>query len=213
MSLHSAHENEAGHLALRLASREKGVAPRIGRFLFVRHGRTPGNIARVYQHPDIPLAPEGFADADVAAAALVEAEFAHIFASDMARAWLTAGRIAAATGKAVAVRQALRERYFGDLIGTPSVGLDWRVDPPNGETMLGFVARTLDGMAEMLVPGPTPLLVSHGGVLRVLCGALDVELPTELTANGLPLAFERAGAGWRVVPLVEPAPVQQLGAA
>ena len=33
----------------------------------LRHGRTPGNIGRVYQHPDIPLATEGFADADIAA--------------------------------------------------------------------------------------------------------------------------------------------------
>ena len=127
----------------------------------------------------------------------------------MARAWLTAGRVAAVTGKPVAVRRALRERYFGDFIGTSSEGLDWRVDPPNGETMMEFVDRTVRGIADMLVPGPMPLLVSHGGVLRVLCGALDVELPVELTANALPLAFERNAGTWRAIPLMQPAPVAQ----
>src|SRR4029453_5831539 len=93
----------------------------------------------------------------------------------------------------------------GDLIGTSSEGLDWRINPPNGETMIGFVERTLGGVAEVLVPGPMPLLISHGGVLRVLCGALDIDLPVELTANALRLAFERGNPGWHVAPLVQPA--------
>ena len=210
MSTTSALENNAGQLALRAAAHAADLTVRRDRFLFLRHGRTAGNMGRIYQHPDIPLCDEGFCDADDAARALKDVAFDHIYASDMARAWLTAGRVACATGKPVLARRDLRERYFGDFIGTSSEGLDWRVDPPNGETMMEFIARTLKGVAEMLVPGPMPLLISHGGVLRVLCGALDIELPVELTANALPLAFERVKPGWRVVPLVQPA-VQPQG--
>jgi probable phosphoglycerate mutase len=209
MSTTAALENNAGQLALRAAARAAGLIVGRDRFLFLRHGRTAGNMGRIYQHPDIPLCEEGFCDADDAARGLVDVAFDHIYASDMARAWLTAGRVAAVTGKPVAVRRALRERYFGDFIGTSSEGLDWRVDPPNGETMTGFIDRTVRGIADMLVPGPMPLLVSHGGVLRVLCGALDVELPVELTANALPLAFERANGCWHAIPLMQPAVAAQ----
>lgn len=204
MSTNAAHENNAGQLALRAAARAHGLLVGRDRFLFLRHGRTAGNMGRIFQHPDLPLCDEGFCDADAAAQALRDVPFDHIYASDMARAWLTAGRVACITGKPVAVRQALRERYFGDLIGTSSEGLDWRIDPPNGETMQGFVERTLRGLAELLVPGPMPLLISHGGVLRVLCGALDIDLPVELTANAIPLSFERSHPGWRVQPLMKP---------
>ncbi|MGE0424511.1 MAG: histidine phosphatase family protein [Reyranellaceae bacterium] len=213
MSTTAAHENDAGQQALRAAARDHGLDTARDTFLFLRHGRTPGNIGRVYQHPDIPLATEGFADADIAAKVLAEHAFDLIYASDMARAWLTAGRVADLTGRPVWLRRCLRERYFGDFIGTPSVGLDWRVSPPNGETMHGFIERTLTGVAGLLSDGPMPLLVSHGGVLRVLAGALDVELPHEFTANGLPLAFERKGEAWTVTPLMQPAPIEQLGAA
>lgn len=213
MSTTAAHENDAGQQALRAAARDHGIAIARDRFLFLRHGRTPGNIGRIYQHPDIPLAAEGFVDADTAAKVLCDHTFELIYCSDMARAWLTAGRVADCTGRPVWVRRCLRERYFGDFIGTPSIGLDWRVSPPNGETMHGFIERTLIGVAELLSDGPMPLLVSHGGVLRVLAGALDVELPHEITANGLPLAFERKGNAWTVTPLMQPAPIEQLGAA
>lgn len=214
MSTTAAHENDAGQLALRAAARDHGVAISRDSFLFLRHGRTPGNIGRIYQHPDLPLATEGFVDADTAAKVLCEHAFDLIYASDMARAWLTAGRVADLTGRPVWLRRCLRERYFGDFIGTPSEGLDWRIHPPNGETMHGFIERTLTGVTELLSDGPMPLLVSHGGVLRVLTGALDIELPVELTANGLPLAFERKGNGWAVTPLMQPAPIEQkLGVA
>jgi len=213
MSTTAALENDAGQRALKAAAREFGLLAGRDHFLFLRHGRTAGNLNRIFQHPDLPLCAEGFCDADTAAGILREVPFDHIYASDMVRAWLTAGRVASLTGKPVAVRQALRERYFGDLIGTPSAGMDWRINPPNGETMLDFVARTLRGVGELLVPGSTPLLVSHGGVLRVLCGALDVNLSVELTANALPLAFERRFGRWCITPLMAPVVETQTGIA
>ncbi|MSR13255.1 MAG: histidine phosphatase family protein [Gammaproteobacteria bacterium] len=213
MSTTALLENEAGQRALRAAALATGLKPGRDRFLFLRHGRTAGNMTRVFQHPDIPLCDEGFGDADAAARSLSAVAFDHIYASDMARAWLTAGRVAAMTSKPVAVKLALRERYFGDLIGTTSEGMDWRFNPPNGETMDGFIQRTLRGVAELLTPGPLPLLVSHGGVLRVLCGALDVDLGLELTANALPLAFERRAGEWQVTALMTPVIQTTVGVA
>lgn len=202
MSTTATLENDAGQLALRTAARATGLRIGRDRFLFLRHGRTAGNVNRVFQHPDVSLCDEGFGDANLAAGGLSDIAFDHIYASDMARAWLTAGRVAAATGRSVTVRRALRERNFGDLIGTSSEGMDWRINPPNGETMVEFVERTLRGVAELLVPGLIPLLISHGGVLRVLCGALDIDLSVELTANALPLAFERNAGSWRLTTLM-----------
>ncbi|MBI2802191.1 MAG: histidine phosphatase family protein [Gammaproteobacteria bacterium] len=213
MSTTAALENDAGQLALRAAARATGLMAGRDRFLFLRHGRTAGNLNRIFQHPDTPLCAEGFDDANAAANGLSDVAFDRIYASDMARAWLTAGRVAAVTGKPVAVRRALRERYFGDFIGTSSAGMDWRLNPPNGEPMLEFVERTVRGVAELLVPGPLPLLVSHGGVLRVLCGALDIELSVELTANALPLEFERNANAWRVTALMAPVVQAEMGIA
>lgn len=204
MSTTAALENDAGQKALRAAARMTGLRVGCDRFLFLRHGRTAGNMNRIFQHPDVSLCAEGFCDADAAANRLSDVVFDHIYASDMARAWLTAGRVAAVTGKPVTVWRTLRERYFGDLIGTSSEGMDWRINPANGETMLEFVERTLCGVAQLLAHDPNPLLVSHGGVLRVLCGALDVDLSLELTGNALPLAFEHKAGGWRVTALMEP---------
>jgi probable phosphoglycerate mutase len=191
-----------GLRALVAAASAFRLHPGVDGFLFLRHGRTAGNIGRVYQHPDDPLAPEGFADADRAAQILARRDFAQIAASDMARAWLTSGRVAAATGKPVVAAPSLRERFFGDLIGTPSVGLDWRADPPNGETLGAFVARAADGVNSALARGPGEmLLVSHGGVLQVVAGMLGVALAPDLTRNALPLTFRRTGDAWMVEPL------------
>ena len=188
-----------GLRALVAAASAFRLRPNIDRFLFLRHGRTAGNIGRVYQHPDDPLAPEGFADAERAAGILARQDFTHIAASDMARAWLTSGRVAAATGKPVVAVPGLRERFFGDWIGMPSAGLDWRADPPNGETLGQFVVRAAGGLDAALAraPGET-LIVSHGGVLQVAAGMLGLALSPDLTRNALPLAFRRVGGNWTV---------------
>ncbi len=195
----AADADPGGLRALADAAAALRLEPAADGFLFLRHGRTLGNIRQVYQHPDDPLAPEGFADADRAARILAGADFARIVASDMARAWLTTGRVAAVTGRPVVASHRLRERHFGSLIGTPSIGLDWRSDPPGGETLADFVTRAASGFGEALAAGrDVPLLVSHGGVLRVVAGILGVELGSHLTRNAVPLAFRRGKDGaWR----------------
>jgi broad specificity phosphatase PhoE len=195
-----ADADHGGLAALAAAASAHPLRAPVDRFLFLRHGRTMGNIARVFQHPDDPLAPEGFADADRAASILADGPFAHIAASDMARAWLTAGRVGAASGRPVSAVPAMRERYFGRWIGTPSHALDWRADPPDGETLAQFVERVAGGFEAVLTDPRPVLVVAHGGVLRVLAGMLAVDLPLDLTANALPLAVVRTASGWTITP-------------
>jgi probable phosphoglycerate mutase len=128
-------------------------------------------------------------------------EFTHIVASDQARAWLTAGKVAAATRHVVHAEPLLRERFFGDLIGTPNLGIDWAAHPPGGETLDEFVRRAVAGLMSASAGGAIPLVVSHGGVLHVLRSGLGLELSGDLVANAMPLRFERRGEGWTVAPV------------
>jgi probable phosphoglycerate mutase len=186
----------------RETARAIGFAARTDAFLFCRHGQTAGNAARFYQHAHEPLDAEGHAQA-MRAAAIIGAgpRPSRTLASDMARAWLTAGHIASAGGFAVQPAPGLRERCFGALVGSSSAGFDWRSDPPGGETLDAFVSRTLAGLSEALSDGDMPLLVAHGGTLLVIAGALGVSLDPALRANAMPLLVRRDGAAWGIRPL------------
>ena len=99
----------------------------------------------------------------------------------------------------------LRERWFGDLVGTPSANHDWRDSPPNGETLSVFVSRTQAGITRGLTGAAklSTALVGHGGILYVLAPSLGIELNTPMLANATPLRFDRAGKGWRVTVLAD----------
>ena len=175
--------------------------PPVDVFLFLRHGRTRGNAEKIFQHPDVPLDDHGVGQAERAAAILRQATFSHIMASTMARAWQTASIVGTATARQVTAHDPIRERYFGDLIGTSSAALDWRISPPNGETLDGFIARTAAGLASALATGGTPLVVAHGGTLHCLAGMLRLDLAPEMRQNAVPLLLTRAGKGWSVRPV------------
>lgn len=183
----------------RLAA-ERPLQPCARRFIFLRHGETEGNIQRVYQPPDIPLNLTGQAQAKRAAEYLRGHPVERILASDMRRAWQTAQAVAEIVCAPLIPEPRLRERWFGDLIGTSSIDLDWRNEPPNGESLRDFVARTQDGICGALDTEAPTLLVSHGGPLYILVFSLGAELLEQHIANATPLLFEyEADAGrWRV---------------
>src|SRR5262249_36855375 len=135
---------------LRRRAAAQTLRPDVDVFLFLRHGRTRGNAQRVFQRPDEPLDDHGVGQAERAATILVGATFSHIMASTMARAWQTAGIVGTTTKRQVTAHDPIRERYFGDFIGTSSAQIDWRIDPPNGETLDVFVTRTAAGLASAL---------------------------------------------------------------
>ena len=183
----------------RLAA-ERPLQPHSRRFIFLRHGETEGNAQRLYQPPDIPLNPTGYAQARRAAEYLREHPVERIFASDMRRAWETAQAAAEVVCAPVIPEPRLRERWFGDLVGTSSKDLDWRNEPPNGESLRDFVARTQDGFCDALGTEAPILLVAHGGPLYVLIFSLGGELLEQHIANAAPLLFERESDadGWRI---------------
>jgi hypothetical protein len=108
---------------------------------------------------------------------------------------------ARALGAPVLPAPGLRERCFGALVGTSSAGFDWREDPPQGETLADFVARTARALSDILAEPDTPLLVAHGGTWLVLAGALGIPLVPALRDNAVPLLVRRGEAGWEAAPL------------
>lgn len=183
----------------RLASK-RPLQPRARRFIFLRHGETEGNARRVYQSAEIPLNETGLAQARRAAEYLRGHCVERILASDMRRAWQTAQAAAAIAGAPMIAEPRLRERWFGDLVGTPSHDLDWRNEPENGETLRDFVARTQAGLNDALDTDASTLLVAHGGSLYVLVFSLGADLLERHIANATPLLFEyeAPASRWRI---------------
>lgn len=182
-------------------ARATPLSPDCNRFHFIRHGETEGNAKRIFQHAEIPLNARGLEQAEAASLALAKAKLEHLVASTMTRAWTTAEIIGRPHSLKPIPEDGLRERWFGDLVGTPSHDHDWRLDPPNGETLATFVNRTQAGIARGLAEAARKrtALVGHGGILYVLAPSLGLDITTELLANATPLLFERTGSGeWRV---------------
>ena len=186
-------------------ARAAPLSPDCDSFHFIRHGETDGNHKRIFQPAEIPLNARGLGQAEAASAALAMAGLQRIVASTMARAWTTAEIIGRPHGVAPEAEAGLRERWFGDLVGTPSHDHDWREDPPNGETLATFVSRTQAGISRGLADARSrsTALVAHGGVLYVLAPSLGLDLTTEMLANATPMRFDRAGAGWKVTRLAD----------
>lgn len=175
------------------------LATAVDHFYFIRHGQTEGNRTRIYQHATIDLNEAGLRQAEAAAARLSTVDFREIYCSDYRRAHRTAQIIAEVTGKPLRIVEELRERFFGDLIGTPVGVLDWSVHPPGGESLEEFIQRTKRGAERILgTPGDPPLLVAHGGTLRVLVAALGATVEEAARENATPLAFRREAGRWRV---------------
>lgn len=180
---------------------QKNIAVAARSFIFLRHGETDANHAKIYQKRDQLLNENGIAQAHRAASMLVDRSLKRIFSSDMPRAWQTAQIVQDLLSLPTAKCEHFRERWFGDLAGTSSVDLDWSVDPPNGERLVDFVDRTINGLKEFLLLGDFSLLVAHGGTLLVIAAALGVRLESAQKANAVPLQFARDASGWHLTPL------------
>jgi len=191
---------------LRLGRLRAPLKLKAKRFWFLRHGETEGNATRIIQHAGISLNARGFEQAEAAGRVLAGEPFTRIYGSTMTRAWQTAETVARICGQTAIAEPRLRERWFGDLVGTTSVGLNWSLDPANGERAADFVTRMCDAAEALLADEVPTLLVAHGGNLYVLAFALDIELKTEYIANATPLYFEydEAAAQWHIRPLTAP---------
>jgi probable phosphoglycerate mutase len=120
--------------------------------LWLRHGETALNAARIMQPADTPLSPRGLAQAEAAARRIAAMRPVAILASDMPRALQTAGALARLTGLPVATDPCLQERNFGALRGRPWSTLDFDPTelleaPEGGESMPDFHDRAAEAWA------------------------------------------------------------------
>ena len=193
----SSDPTAAGRAALIRMSAATPLVVAAQSFIFVRHGETDGNAQRIYQSAEQPLNARGLAQAEAAQRALVSLPVTCIRASTMPRAWRTAEIVAAPHGLTPEPSDLLRERWFGDLVGTSSANIDWAVDPPNGERLADFVERTRRGLVAALDRDDGNVVVAHGGNLHVLVHGLGADLPLALLGNATPIRFQRrSGGGW-----------------
>ena len=165
-------------------------------FYYVRHGETEANVRRVVCGSlDVDLTPSGVTQAHAAARALAGEPITRVYSSPLRRARRTAEAIACVLGVEISIVPELAERSRGTLEGKPASAA--AECPDDGETFECFAARVLDGLAQ--VTTPTPLLVTHLGVLRVLSRRLGIVHAEEPSENALPLRFApRAEGGWSV---------------
>lgn len=185
----------------------------------VRHGETDWNAeGRIQGHHQSHLNDLGRRQARAAAAYLAGCGLTHIYSSDLARASDTAAAVSDLTNLPVVTDPALRERDFGPLSGSLIVdavrvrdaapkneadpsewsGVDGvESDSRMSERLWGF----LRPMAERHV-GQTVLVVTHGGVLRLLlCAVLGIPAGKPwraILANAAVNLFEVRSGIWRL---------------
>lgn len=182
------------------AALDAGLAPRVDRFYFLRHGETDYNRRHIVQGwADIPLNFTGEQQAKVAAQALKDAGVTSIVSSSAQRARRTAEIVSAAVGVPIhRLDERLREKCFGEYEHsadpTPSV---WTRQDRGAESYADFATRTVTGMNAALGEG-LPLIVAHGGVRRVLLWGLGLDVTGPAMGNAVPLELVRVNNSWRV---------------
>jgi len=149
---------------------------------FVRHGRTPANILRVYNgiSNDESLSQEGIEDLEKKKSIYQDINFDYIYASPMKRVQETLGILV--NQPINELREDLMEMDFGDWVGVSyddkakelaDLGYTWDdyVDPDNGETFEHLFSRTKNFINEVLSKhndNETILIGSHGMTIAAL---------------------------------------------
>lgn len=158
----------------------------VTRLVAIRHGETAWNVdSRIQGQIEVALNARGRWQAQRVAQALVGEPISALYASDLARAWVTAQAIARACAVPLQAEPGLRERRFGTFEGQTYAEIaqrwpahhaawlhrepDW--SPPGGgeslRVMRDRVASTIDALASRH-PGGLVVLVAHGGVMDQL---------------------------------------------
>jgi 2,3-bisphosphoglycerate-dependent phosphoglycerate mutase len=140
---------------------------------------------------------------------------AGVVCSELSRAVQTAEIAAAVLGLPVRVRERLQEFPAGDYLGRPYdhgffgsmvaawVAGDLSAGVPGGETGQQTADRVLTVLEDLAdqFRGETVLVVSHGGVILALWGAIAPGSPdapaSDGVANASAYVFERDADGWR----------------
>jgi 2,3-bisphosphoglycerate-dependent phosphoglycerate mutase len=177
--------------------------------LIMRHGQTDWNIDdRLQGHTDNPLNATGIAQAE-ALAEKIESRYPYltaIYSSDLSSALATAQKTAEKLYLQVNVREALRERNYGDaegisfqeedaLYGASEATLDqlypyyrdrWCHTPiPGAETYNELLQRVKAELLRIVDrhPGETVGVFAHGGVIAMLIADLLNQEEPPMTPN------------------------------
>lgn len=180
-------------------------------FVLVRHGQTAWNVEGRYQgQADIPLDETGLEQAAHVAKVLAKQRFDAVISSDLARARVTAERIASALGLKLRVDKRLREIDLGEWEGQLFTDIAHRypelikhrvedplhMRPPGGESLEECASRVFSAMDDLTLHYPMKrvLVVSHGVVVSVIWltasgQALDAAYQ-HIPANAVPIEIQ-----------------------
>ncbi len=155
----------------------------------IRHGETDYNkIHRIQGTIDTNLNDKGVQQAEIASELLKTYEIDVIVSSPLKRAYQTAEVIANQLGKQIIIHDAFVEKDFGILQGKTldEIEVDhgvlftaikgtYHVAAPRGETNAAVINRVEAGLKELACKyhDKKLLIVTHGGVARVLYKLLD----------------------------------------
>ncbi len=177
-----------------------------GRLVFVRHGETEGNVAKILDTriPGLPLTERGAAQAKTFGSSLLRPPKA-LFSSIARRARQTAGYIEATTGVPVEILDGIHEVQVGELEGLNTEAAHSRFQRiyrawhegdlaervPGGESGYDVLARFLPVVEDLRVKYLTDgsegdiLVVSHGAAMRLVSRNLSGVAPPFTTNNHL----------------------------
>jgi broad specificity phosphatase PhoE len=182
------------------------------RLLLVRHGLSTWNVENRWQGwADCPLSDEGVRQAEAAAARLVDAGLTAVVASDLERAQHTAEIVRARLDLgAVRAEPGLREYDVGDWQGHtrdeiaarwPELFANWRkghrTQLPGGEPRQVFEERVMEAVRRLAGDeslSGAPLVVTHGGCIRVVERHLGLETKAVPNLSGRWVEVGDAGA-------------------
>lgn len=174
------------------------------RILLIRHGQSTWNADGRWQgRADPPLSELGARQATVAAGSIVDDGIVRVWASPLQRAHQTAAIVAAELGLTVETDARLEERDAGDWTGKTRTEIEagWPGYLAAGHRPDGFETddvlheRAWAALAEIAVSATEPtLVVSHGGLIRVVERALGSEPHSVPNLGGLDLRRRADGA-------------------
>lgn len=157
--------------------------------VLLRHGRTAWNrTGLVMGQKDVSLDAGGRQEAHKAARALTGIDA--IYSSPLLRCAKTADIIGSYLGLSVTHVPGLVERHWGVFEGRPRSERDRSRDPEGGETAEAFRARVEATLPHLI--GSRPLVVTHSGVIRLLCSDAPVFIPHTVPIE-LPERYDRSG--------------------
>jgi broad specificity phosphatase PhoE len=188
------------------------------RILLVRHGQSTWNADGRWQgRADPPLSDLGRRQAEVAATTVADLGIVRIWASPLRRAHQTAVVIADQLDVPLHVDDRLQERDAGEWQGKTRAEIEagWPGFLADGRRPVGFEEddalhdRALAALGEIAATAPEPVVVvSHGGLIRVVERALGSEPHSVPNLGGLDIA--NAGTGLDLLGrtvLIDPAAV------